>query len=118
MAVSMERFGRQDCTFQKASLQRMFLCVQPKKKVDIARLRMIIKAESAFSSQLVSLHTPGTRISFWQSTRQSPNDLERKYAARTICGRSQRARFGPTCQQRCDAPGGHDGGNVIASAEA
>jgi hypothetical protein len=49
MAVSMERFGRQACTFQKASLQRTFPCVQPKKKVDVARLRTILKAESAVS---------------------------------------------------------------------
>ena len=86
-----------------SSLQRTFLCVQPKYAAEVARLRTIIKAELAVSSQLlnrtsikklaVGLHSPGTGTPF--SGRQSPNDLERKYAARMICGRSQRARFGP-----------------------
>ena len=93
-----------------------------------------MKADLAVSLQLlnrtsikalaVSLQTPGTGTP--SSGRQSPNDLERKYAARMICGRSQRARFGPTRQwlqairlrlQSCAATHGRGGDALLAEPD-
>jgi hypothetical protein len=76
-------------TFRMARLQRTFPCVQLKKAAEVARLRTVMKAELAASLQAPYLTgTPS-------SGAQSPNDFERKYAFKIICGRSQRARFVP-----------------------